>query len=276
MTFSVVIPARYASQRLPGKPLVDLQGMTMIERVYHQASKSAASKVIVATDHAEIEACVQAFGGEVCMTREDHESGTDRLAEVANNYGFSDDDIVVNVQGDEPLIPPEVINQVAENLQQNTQASVATVSEKIEDLDTYLNPNAVKVVADNTGLALYFSRASIPWNRDLLADSTNNKALISEFLSANAEVQKHVGIYAYRVSLLNAFAYWEPTSLEKIEKLEQLRIMAYGHRIHVQEACLPVPGGIDTPEDLEKVRALLPGLASGLAPGLESDLPSDK
>lgn len=255
MPFSVVIPARYASQRLPGKPLVDLAGMTMIERVYRQASKSKAQQVIVATDHPEIEACVKGFGGKVCMTRVDHESGTDRLAEVSNIFNFADDDIIVNVQGDEPLIPPPVINQVAGNLEKAKQASVATVSEKIEMPDVYQNPNAVKVVADNTGLALYFSRASIPWNRDLM--QTLNEEELKAFLDSQRHVQKHIGIYAYRVSLLRAFSGWEMSALEKIEKLEQLRIMAQGHRIHVEEACEPVPGGIDTPEDLALVRQYL-------------------
>lgn len=256
MAFTVIIPARFASQRLAGKPLVHIQGKTMIERVYRQACKSEAEQVVVATDHPDIEREVQGFGGAVCMTREDHASGTDRLAEVVNQLGLADDALVVNVQGDEPLIPPQVINQVAENLAKNSDVSVATVSEAVVDIATYLNPNAVKVVADNQQRALYFSRATMPWNRDLLADVEAHEAQLAAFLEQGS-VQKHIGIYAYRVDLLKAFVTWPEAALETIEKLEQLRIMANGKRIHVEAACAPVPGGIDTMEDLLALRAIL-------------------
>lgn len=263
MKFTVIIPARFASQRLPGKPLMDIHGKTMIERVYEQAKLSKAARVIVATDHPDIEAVVRSFGGEVCMTSESHESGTDRLAEVANIFALADDDLVVNVQGDEPLIPPAVINQVAENLFNNTSASVSTVSEPIASLEMYLNPNAVKVVSDNTGMALYFSRASIPWNRDLLADAENNQQAIEAFLNDDAPVQKHIGIYGYRVSLLREFITWPMAKMESIEKLEQLRVMENGHRIHVEPAIEAVPGGIDTAADLELVRELMSNTNKG-------------
>lgn len=258
MKFSVIIPARYASQRLPGKPLLDIHGQTMIERVYRQASLSDAQRVVVATDHKDIENTVLAFGGEVCMTRDDHVSGTDRLTEVVETLGLADVEIIVNVQGDEPLIPPAVINQVACNLYKNTQASVATVSEPIGSVEQYLNPNAVKVVGDLKGRALYFSRAPIPWHRDLLGDHREHLA-INDFLAKTPSVQKHIGIYAYRVALLREFVRWPVAELEAIEKLEQLRVMANGHAIHIETANMAVPGGIDTQADLDNVRTLLAG-----------------
>lgn len=258
MSFSVIIPARFASSRLPGKPLADICGLSMIQRVYEQALKSNAKQVIVATDHEAIEAEVLSFGGKVLMTRVDHESGTDRLAEVVESLGMDADEIVVNVQGDEPLIPPEVINQVASNLAFHSEASVSTVSEPVLSLKQYQNPNAVKVVSDQQGLALYFSRAPIPWYRDALAENdvaALDVAAIEATLSESKEVQKHIGIYAYRVSLLNQFVTWPMSALEQIEKLEQLRILANGKRIHVQESLKAVPVGIDTHEDLEEARA---------------------
>lgn len=252
MSFIVVIPARYASTRLPAKPLADIAGKPMIQRVYEQAKLSAAERVVVATDHPEIEQVVNDFGGEVCLTREDHASGTDRLAEVIETLGLENDALVVNVQGDEPLIPPQVINQVAHNLASNAVATVATVSEPIENASTYLDPNSVKVVKAENGIALYFSRAPIPWNRDLLANQEQNQQEIDGFLQTGG-VQKHIGIYAYRVSLLKEFITWPVSALENIEKLEQLRAMANGHQIHVEQACAAVPGGVDTKEDLQKI-----------------------
>ncbi len=257
MNFSVVIPARYASQRLPGKPLLKIGDKSMIERVYLQASKSSASSVVVATDHADIEQAVLAFGGKVCRTREDHVSGTDRLAEVVDQLALEDDAIVVNVQGDEPLIPPAVIDQVATNLHRHSQASVATVAEAILVLEKYKDPNSVKVVTDNAGMALYFSRAPIPWYRDLQQPGSENDDELAHALMASKQVQKHIGIYAYRAALLRQFVTWPAASLEKIEKLEQLRVMENGHKIHVASACDPVPGGVDTQADLDRVCALL-------------------
>lgn len=249
MSFIVVIPARYASQRLPGKPLADIAGKPMIERVYLRAKQSAASEVYVATDDTRIADVVHSFGGKCCMTRADHESGTDRLQEVAQQLKLTEEDIVVNVQGDEPLIPPQVINQVANNLAKAQQASVATLSEKIKSIDDVMNPNIVKVVADNQGQALYFSRAPIPWSRD--SYGADNPKLAEQYLA-----QRHIGIYAYRVKLLNAFVHWEMSPLEMTEKLEQLRVLSNGYAIHVEEAHVDVPGGIDTQEDLARVNAL--------------------
>lgn len=248
MNFYVVIPARYASSRLPAKPLAMIGNKPMIQWVYEQASKSLASKVIVATDDQRIFDVVIAFGGKVCMTSALHTSGTDRLQEVAQLCGFEDDDIVVNVQGDEPLIPPEVINQVAQNLAANVSASVSTLSEPIHTVADFVNPNIVKAVANSAGLALYFSRAPIPWPRDQFAKDKNT-------LPTDFNAQRHIGIYAYRVALLNRFITWAPAYLELQESLEQLRVLSNGESIHIAPACLDVPGGIDTPEDLECIRA---------------------
>lgn len=251
MKFSVIIPARFASQRLPGKPLLDIAGKPMIQRVVECAQRSAASRIIVATDDQRIADAVAQFGGEVCMTASSHQSGTDRLQEVVSRLSMNADDIVVNVQGDEPLIPAAVINQVATNLEQHPQASCATLSEALISKEDCFNPNVVKVVADNAGMALYFSRASIPWDRDAFASTAE------ENTSSISGASRHIGIYAYRVSLLQEFVSWPVAELEKIEKLEQLRILANGHRIHVQRACEEVPGGVDTVEDLQRLNLLL-------------------
>ncbi len=249
MSFSVVIPARYASTRLPGKPLLDIAGKPMIQHVYEQAQKSQAEQVIIATDDDRIAQAVKGFGGEVCMTATDHLSGTDRIQEVVQKYGLADNDIVVNVQGDEPCIPPEVINQVAHNLQNHEQASAATLSESIESVEDFSNANVVKVVGNHQGMALYFSRATIPYPRDIGEDGLVN--------TVGLLPQRHIGIYAYRVSLLNRFITWNPAPLETIESLEQLRILYYGEDIHVEVACCAVPAGVDTEQDLLNVRELL-------------------
>lgn len=246
MSFHVIIPARYASSRLPGKPLKQIAGKPMIQYVHEQACKSGAEKVIIATDDERIEQAVTRFGGEVCMTASHHESGTDRLQEVAQKYGFREQDIVVNVQGDEPLIPPEVINQVAENLAAHTEAAVATLSEPIEAASDFLNPNIVKVVADESSMALYFSRAPVPWPRDGFAESREN-------MPPGCSPQRHIGIYAYRVGLLNRYITWPVAPLEKLECLEQLRVLSHGEKIHVEQAVCQVPGGVDTEADLNRL-----------------------
>lgn len=249
MSFSVIIPARYASSRFPGKPLADIAGKTMLQHVYERACLSEAQRVIIATDDQRIADAACRFTTDICMTRSDHPSGTDRLQEVVQQLGFYADDIVVNVQGDEPLIPPRVINQVAHNLKAEPSASIATLSEPIDQLDTLLNPNVVKVVTDSAGLAMYFSRAVVPWPRD--AFSTEPRQLPQSFVW-----QRHIGIYAYRVNLLNAFVKWQPAPVEEVECLEQLRAMWHGARIHVAQADELPPAGVDTPADLERVRAL--------------------
>jgi 3-deoxy-manno-octulosonate cytidylyltransferase (CMP-KDO synthetase) len=250
MNFTVVIPARYSSTRLPGKPLKDIAGLSMIQRVYQQAQKSEATQVVVATDDQRVVDQVTSFGGEVCLTSEDHQSGTDRLQEVAKQFGFSDDHIIVNVQGDEPLIPPAVINQVADNLATNLDAGVATLCEAINNDSDFTNPNVVKVVTDSQGMALYFSRAPIPWPRDYAENRV-------EAMSLTLNPMRHIGIYAYRVAMLNHFIHWPVAPLEALESLEQLRFMWNGERIHVDQAKALVPGGVDTEEDLQRVVSLL-------------------
>lgn len=251
MSFYVVIPARYASTRLPAKPLKEIAGKPMIQHVYERACESDAAQVIIATDDVRIEEAAKAFGARVCMTSAAHNSGTDRLQEVVTQLGLKETDIVVNVQGDEPLIPPAVINQVAANLAANNYASVATLSEPIHCLEDFRNPNIVKVVADTVGKALYFSRAPIPWPRDHFAKADVNT------LPDNFPAQRHIGIYAYRVALLNRFITWPQAQLEQIESLEQLRVLANGEAIHIADACAAVPGGVDTEADLLRVKAIL-------------------
>lgn len=251
MSFYVVIPARYASTRLPAKPLLEIAGKPMIQHVYERACESAAREVIIATDDARIAAAAEGFHARVCMTSADHQSGTDRLQEVTRQLGLDETEIVVNVQGDEPLIPAAVINQVATNLAHVKDASVATLVEPIHTYADFMNPNIVKVVSDHRGCALYFSRAPIPWPRDHFAQDKVN-TLPDDFPS-----RRHIGIYAYRVGLLNRFVQWPPAPLEKIESLEQLRVLWQGAMIHVADACAPVPGGVDTLNDLQRVKAIL-------------------
>lgn len=246
--FYVVIPARYASTRLPGKPLLDINGKPMIQHVYERARQSNAEKVLVATDDERIADAVRRFDGEVIMTAREHASGTDRLAEVAKKLELDPQQIVVGVQGDEPLIPAPIINQVAENLAANSAASIATLMEEISDLHVIQNPNAVKVVADKNSMALYFSRAPIPFARD---EFPQNK------MTQNAPYFRHIGMYAYRVEFLNLFSTWPPCELESVEKLEQLRALWYGHKIHVAAALESPQGGVDTEQDLQNVRQIL-------------------
>ncbi len=254
MSFTVVIPARYASTRLPGKPLADIGGKPMIQHVYEQSCRSSASRVIIATDDERVQGAAVRFGAEVCMTSPDHPTGTDRLQEVVSRLELGDDHVVVNVQGDEPLIPPAVIDQVAGNLQGCTDASVATLSHLISNAEELFDPNAVKVISDSQGLALYFSRAPVPWDRDSFAQSRDQ---LSESLLFQSKLcQRHLGIYAYRVGLLNRFVIWGESPLEQIERLEQLRILWQGERIHVAPACELPPAGVDTQEDLDRIREL--------------------
>ncbi|WP_339387963.1 3-deoxy-manno-octulosonate cytidylyltransferase [Vibrio caribbeanicus] len=246
MAFTVVIPARYQSSRLPGKPLADIGGKTMVQRVYEQALLSGAESVIIATDDVRVENAVKKFGGQLCMTSSKHESGTERLAEVVENMAIPDDHIVVNVQGDEPLIPPSNIAQVAENLAKSL-APMSTLAVEIENKDEVFNPNVVKVVRDEACHALYFSRASIPWDRENFP----------EISSSSNPLLRHIGIYAYRAGFINKYVSWQTSPLEQIECLEQLRVLYYGEKIHVDIARECPPAGVDTPEDLEIVRRLV-------------------
>ncbi|MDB6445467.1 MULTISPECIES: 3-deoxy-manno-octulosonate cytidylyltransferase [unclassified Pseudomonas] len=250
VAFTVVIPSRFASTRLPGKPLLTIAGKPMIQHVWEQACKSSAQRVVVATDDVRIVEACNGFGAEVVMTREDHNSGTDRLAEVAQKLGLEPDAIVVNVQGDEPLIPSSVIDQVANNLAAHPQARMATLAEPIEDVKTLFNPNVVKVVSDLDGLALTFSRATLPWARDAFAQDR-------DVMPAGVPYRRHIGIYAYRAGFLQDFVSWGPCWLENTEALEQLRALWHGVRIHVADALIAPPTGVDTVEDLERVRRLL-------------------
>ncbi|WP_339859261.1 3-deoxy-manno-octulosonate cytidylyltransferase [Pseudohongiella acticola] len=242
MSFIVVIPARHASTRLPGKPLLDIAGKPMIRHVYERACESGASAVYIATDDERIASAAREFGAEVVMTRDDHQSGTDRIQEVAQALALPASAIVVNVQGDEPLIPPATINQVAANLEHHAGAGISSLYHAIHDGTELINPSAVKVVTDADGYALYFSRSPLPW-QGATPDDVHGK--------------RHIGIYAYRVETLNRFVSWPRSLLEVSERLEQLRAMHHGVRIIMDEACEHVPAGVDTPEDLEAVRAFL-------------------
>lgn len=247
LRYTVIIPARFASQRLPGKPLLDIAGKPMIQHVYEQVKDLGAQRVIIATDNAEIESSCKSFGAEVMMTSANHPSGTDRLEEVVSKLGLEDDEIVVNVQGDEPLIPEALIEQVAQNLSDHPEAGIATLCERIRDLDTVLNPNAVKAVFDEHGFASYFSRAPIPYARDALTETPPR-------LSSTAEYFRHIGMYAYRVGFLKQYVQWAPSMTENVEKLEQLRALSNGVKIHIELARETPPAGVDTLEDLERVR----------------------
>jgi 3-deoxy-manno-octulosonate cytidylyltransferase (CMP-KDO synthetase) len=248
--FRVVIPARHASARLPGKPLADIGGKPMLAHVFERAVASGAAEIIIATDDERIAVAARAFGAAVEMTSTAHASGTDRLAEVVARRGWPEGAIVVNVQGDEPTIPPANIRQVADLLAGNPAAGLATLATPVRSLAEFLDPNAVKVVWRDDGRALYFSRAPIPWPRD---GAPAGLASQREFTDA----WRHVGLYAYRVGALRRFAAAPPAALERLEKLEQLRALALGMEILVAPAG-EVPGpGVDTAEDLEVVRRLL-------------------
>lgn len=249
MSYRVVIPARYASTRLPGKPLVDIGGVPMVVRVMQRALESAADAVVVATDDQRVADAVLAAGGDVEMTRPEHPSGSDRVMEVAERRGWRDEDIVVNVQGDEPLIPPAVIDQVASLLEGAKNAGAATLSEPIEAPADVFDPNIVKVVASASGRALYFSRAPIPWHRATFANGP------PQSLAGNWK--RHIGIYAYRIATLRRFVALPPSAIEQTEALEQLRLLDNDIDIVLADAVAPVPGGVDTEADAERVRARL-------------------
>ena len=247
MTFTVLIPARLASTRLPNKPLADIAGVPMVVRVAQQALRSGAQRVVVAGDHFEIVAACQAHGIEAVLTRTDHPSGSDRLAEACDLLGLTDDSIVVNVQGDEPLMAPELITDVAQLLIRRPQAAMSTAAHAIDSVTDFHNPNVVKVVLDAQHMALYFSRAPIAWPRDT-PDALPSPAPL-----------RHIGIYAYRVSFLRLFPKLAQAPLERTESLEQLRALWHGHRIAVHITRHAPGPGVDTPEDLERVRRLVSG-----------------
>ena len=247
MSFHVVIPARYGSSRLPGKPLADIAGKPMVVRVVEAALRSRAGEVCVATDDERIQAAVTAHGYQAVMTRADHVSGTDRIAEVAERLGWSEQEIVVNVQGDEPLIEPVLIDQLATALADDASAVMATAAHDLLKAEDFFNPNVVKVVCNAARHALYFSRAPVPWARDAFAiDKTG--------LPKTLGAQRHIGIYAYRTGFLRRFGQLSPSPLEQIEALEQLRVLWHGYAIQVINSDrIPEPG-VDTDEDLQRIR----------------------
>jgi len=246
--FRVVIPARYASSRLPGKPLADIGGRPMVLRVVERALQAGAASVVVATDDVRVQQAVEAAGHQALMTSPDHQSGTERLVEVAETLGWPDDTLVVNVQGDEPLIDPQLIREAARQLVLHDDAVMATLAHPIHDHADFINPNVVKVVTDENGYALYFSRAPIPWPRDAFA----TQAAMPHELGA----LRHIGLYAYRAGFLRTYAGLASSPLERYEMLEQLRVLWHGYRISLGiSPTVPAPG-VDTPEDLERVRRL--------------------
>jgi 3-deoxy-manno-octulosonate cytidylyltransferase (CMP-KDO synthetase) len=252
VSFHVVVPARYASTRLPGKPLADIVGKPMIVRVVEAALKGAAGDVHVATDDERVRAAVEAHGHRVRMTRADHASGTDRIAELADALGWRDDEIVVNVQGDEPLIEGGLIDAVAQALDQDHEVMVATAAHPLLAAEDFFNPNVVKVVCNSVGRALYFSRAPMPWARDAFVAGRDR---LPEGLGA----LRHIGIYAYRAGFLRRFGALSPSPLERIEALEQLRALWHGYGIRVITVDHAPEPGVDTPEDLERVRRVVAG-----------------
>jgi len=248
LAFRAVVPARYASTRLPGKPLLDIEGLPMVIRVARQAELSGAAEVVIATDHSDIARVAKEHAVDVQMTSPDHPSGTDRIAEVARKRGWSGEDIVVNVQGDEPLIEPARIAGLAATLAAERDAAIATLCCAVTTIEDFTNPNIVKVVLDRRGHALYFSRASIPFPRDAMNAKTTA-------LPGDLPVHRHIGMYAFRCSFLQAYAALEPALIEKHEALEQLRALWHGYRIAVT-ICADTPvAGVDTEDDLARVRA---------------------
>ncbi len=248
LAFHVVIPARHASTRLHGKPLLPIAGKPMVVRVAEQAAQSGAQQIWVATDHHAISNVVHEYGFKACLTKETHTSGTDRIAEVVEQRNWPDDTIVVNVQGDEPLIPPFLIRAVAQHLHEHPECAIATACHAIHEDAAMRNPNIVKTVLDNAGNALYFSRAPIPWPRDAFS--------LQKPLPPTLPAFRHIGIYAYRASFLRAYINLSPALIEQFESLEQLRALYYGFKIGVFITDQAPPGGVDTEQDLQIVRGI--------------------
>jgi len=255
VSFHVVIPARYASTRLPGKALLPIAGKPMVVRVAEQAAQSGAQQIWIATDHASVMAAVHEHGFKACMTHGHHASGTDRIAEVVEQQQWHDDTIVVNVQGDEPLIPPALIRAVAQHLHDHPECAIATACHAIHDEAAMRNPNIVKVVLDKNNNAMYFSRAPIPWPRDVFARSPSLAVPPGERECLPAAL-RHIGIYAYRASFLRAFGQLAPAPIEQAESLEQLRALWHGYKIGVTLSADAPPSGVDTEQDLFVVRKL--------------------
>jgi len=249
LAYKIVIPARYQSTRLPGKPLLPLLGKPMIQHVFERAQACEADEIVVATDDERIAQSARAFGADVCLTRSDHPSGTERIAEVVAQRGWSEETLIVNVQGDEPLIPAELVLQIAHQLNNHTSAGMATVATPVLSAEELFDPNAVKVVRDDQGFALYFSRAPIPWDRDHFAQDRETLP--------KATYLRHIGLYGYRVAFLQKYIQWPPSPIEAVESLEQLRVLYYGEKIHVSTIAEAPGHGVDTAEDVPKVEAAL-------------------
>jgi 3-deoxy-manno-octulosonate cytidylyltransferase (CMP-KDO synthetase) len=246
--FHVIIPARFAASRLPGKPLLMIEGRPLLQWAWLRAVASGAASVVIATDDERIRSAAVGFGADCMMTSPLHASGTDRIAEVARARGFAAQDIVVNLQGDEPMMPAEVIAEVAQALNAASTIDISTAVAPIQSLAEFLDPNCVKALRAQDGRALYFSRAPVPWPRD---------SVTAQRPTQFAGAWRHIGIYAYRVRSLLQFSAWTPTPLEATEKLEQLRALEHGMRIQLVSLSASPPGGVDTPEDLERIRASL-------------------
>ena len=264
--FRVAIPARYASTRLPGKPLRLLAGQPLLQHVYRRALASGAQEVVIATDDSRIREVAEGFGAVVCMTASEHQSGTDRLAEVADRCGWPDDDIIVNLQGDEPQMPAALVRQVAAALEAHPEAGIATACTRIRRLEEVFDPNVVKVVRDTLDDALYFSRAPIPWHREAFATGESG---LAELPDDGTVYYRHIGIYAYRVAVLRRYPRLAPAPAptERAESLEQLRALWHGIRVHVVEAVEAPPPGIDTEADLARVVAELERSEQQVEPG---------
>ena len=252
MPFKVVIPARYASVRLPGKPLLDIGGKPMIQHVHERAQESGADEIVVATDDSRIADSCKAFSADVCLTSPDHRSGSDRIAEVVAIRGWSEEQVIVNLQGDEPSMPPSLLRQVAEDMERHPAASITTLSAPITKRSILFDPHVVKVVVDAEGYALYFSRAPIPWHRDEFIDEDRP-------LPKGTGFARHIGLYAYRAGYLAQFVSWQHAPIELAESLEQLRVLWHGGKIHVSQAHEEPGQGVDTREDLARVIRLLAG-----------------
>ena len=251
LKFTVVIPARYNSSRFPGKPLADLAGKPMVQHVYERAIKSGATNIVIATDDERIRVAAQKFGAKVCMTSDQHQSGSDRLAEVIEILKCADDEIVVNLQGDEPLMPPELVAQVAHDLAKRAQADIATVCEPLTSAQKLFDPNLAKVVRDDKGYALYFSRSPIPYDRKKFPLTDHDQSLVKDIY------YRHIGIYAGRACFWRKYVAWGPCQLENLESLEQLRVLWRGGKIFVGISQQASFMEVNTPEDLARVKTML-------------------
>lgn len=254
MDFHVIIPARLHSTRLPGKVLLTIAGKPMLQHVHERAIESGAQHVVIATDDEKVAEVAEHFGASVCMTADSHQSGTERLAEAVASLGYESDDIIVCLQADEPMMPPALIRQLAMNLEEHDHVKVATFATKLKSAEELLNPNVVKVVLNYRNYATYFSRAPIPWDRDQFSQIQSTH---SEKLTLSDAYHRHIGLYAYRAGFLETYSNWPSCLNERLESLEQLRILWNGYKIHVGITDISIPSGVDTQADLDRVKRLL-------------------